>query len=102
MAVVVGGAGKIGRAIAVALRARGARLAVRDFDSALKRAAGVPADFAVACDVTDAAAVDAAFARARDALAPVELLVNSAGMATRAPVAELSVADWDRKGSLST
>ena len=52
---------------------------------------------AVALDVTDEAAIDAAMARvAETPRAPGDVLVASAGIAIRAPATELSLADWQK------
>lgn len=79
-AVVTGGAQGIGAAIARRLAAEGARVAVLDL-SAEAAAAVLPAPhLGLACDVTDSAAVDAAFAKVRDAFGGVDVLVNNAGI----------------------
>jgi NAD(P)-dependent dehydrogenase (short-subunit alcohol dehydrogenase family) len=66
------------RAVADALRARGART------------------LALAADVSDARAMDAVVAGVERGLGPVDVLVNDAGIALRRPVSEMSDADWDR------
>lgn len=79
VALVTGGNRGIGLAIANALVARGDRVAVTvrgDADPDLA-ARGI---LAVRCDVTDAAAVDAAFDQIEAELGPVEILVSNAGM----------------------
>src|SRR4051794_38160116 len=95
VAVVTGGAGDIGRAVAAALRERGARVALCDLAPALERGRALGVDLALACDVTQAGEVDTAFAAVESALGPVELLVNAAGGVVEAPVAEMPEADWD-------
>jgi NAD(P)-dependent dehydrogenase (short-subunit alcohol dehydrogenase family) len=96
VAAVSGGAGDIGRAVADALSARGARVALLDLPAALERAHDVGAEARIACDVTASDEVAAAFARVAEALGPVELLVCTAGVVSEAPVAELAEAEWDR------
>jgi gluconate 5-dehydrogenase len=59
------------------------------------RAEGLTVDVAP-FDVTDEAAVDAAVARIEAAVAPIEILVNNAGMQLRRPLQEFSNADWHR------
>lgn len=84
--IVTGGSRGIGRAIALALAAEGARVAVcargqADLDAArrdLERAGPGP-HLAVAADVTTPAGVDEVVARARAALGGVDLLVNNVG-----------------------
>ncbi|HEX5540453.1 MAG TPA: 3-oxoacyl-ACP reductase FabG [Micromonospora sp.] len=73
--LVTGGNRGIGLAIAQAFAKHGDRVAVTH------RGSGAPADlFGVQCDVTDAAAVDAAFAAVEAELGPVEVLVANAGI----------------------
>jgi NAD(P)-dependent dehydrogenase (short-subunit alcohol dehydrogenase family) len=57
-----------------------------------EQAAALPAARAIACDVTDEAAVAAAFAQAREAFGPVAILVNNAGAAASAPLGRTSLA----------
>jgi NAD(P)-dependent dehydrogenase (short-subunit alcohol dehydrogenase family) len=73
--LVTGGNRGIGLAIARAFAAQGDSVAVTH------RGSGSPDGlFGVQCDVTDAAAVDAAFAEVEAQQGPVEVLVSNAGM----------------------
>jgi 3-oxoacyl-(acyl-carrier-protein) reductase len=73
--LVTGGNRGIGLAIAQAFAKQGDRVAVTH------RGSGAPADlFGVRCDVTDAAAVDAAFTAIEAELGAVEVLVANAGI----------------------
>lgn len=73
--LVTGGTRGIGLAVARAFAKQGDRVAVTH------RGSGAPEDlFGVECDVTDAAAVDAAFTRVEAELGPVEVLVANAGI----------------------
>ena len=73
--LVTGGNRGIGRAIAEAFLAQGDKVAVTT------RNGGAPdGALDVRCDVTDAAAVDAAFATVEEAHGPVEVLVANAGI----------------------
>lgn len=86
VAAVTGGAGGIGAAVVDRLAAEGARVAAWDLAGAAPEAReGV---VAVPVDVTDYASVEAAVARTEDALGPIDVLVNSAGIA--GPTARLS------------
>ena len=97
-AVVTGGARGIGRAIAAALAAHGARVTLIGRDAAALAIAcaalGQGAAFEVA-DVGDAAQVDAAFARL-GARGPATLLVNNAGAAESASFLHTDAALWQR------
>jgi NAD(P)-dependent dehydrogenase (short-subunit alcohol dehydrogenase family) len=80
-AIVTGGGHGIGRALAEALAARGARVAVADVNTA--RAGKVAArvgGIAVACDVADPAAIAALVATTEAELGPVELAASNAGI----------------------
>ncbi|HEX5959541.1 MAG TPA: SDR family NAD(P)-dependent oxidoreductase [Hyphomicrobiaceae bacterium] len=98
MAVVTGGAQGFGRAITERFVASGAKVAIWDRDLALaERTATEIGDkvIAVACDVTDPAAVD----KARDAtlaqLSRIDILVNNAGIAgVNAKTWETDVEEW--------
>jgi NAD(P)-dependent dehydrogenase (short-subunit alcohol dehydrogenase family) len=73
--LVTGGNRGIGRAIAQAFAAQGDRVAITH------RGSGAPAGvFGVTCDITDTAAVDAAFTAVEAELGPVEVLVSNAGI----------------------
>lgn len=95
-ALVTGGGSGLGAATARRLAARGARVAVMDRSEAA--AAGVAAEIgglALAADVTDAAAVEAAFARAAAELGEApRIVVSCAGIGTAARI-------LPRDGSLS-
>lgn len=80
--VTAGGAG-IGRTIAAAFVARGARVLVCDVSSdALAEARrAIPGVVAVTADVADPSAVDAMFVAARREFGELDVLVNNAGIA---------------------
>jgi len=82
-AIVSGGASGLGRATAVALAASGVEVAILDInqDAAID-AAREAGGFAIACDVTDAASVEAAFVAARERHGPARIAVNCAGVGT--------------------
>ena len=101
-ALVTGGGGGLGRACVLELAGRGARVLVADVDGV---AAGRVADEVTAAggqaraervDVTDAGQV-AAMVEAAASMAPLRVAVNNAGVAGDGlPVAEHSLAGWDR------
>jgi NAD(P)-dependent dehydrogenase (short-subunit alcohol dehydrogenase family) len=81
-AVITGGASGLGAATAEALVRAGAHVALVDRNEAAVQAmAARIGSLGVACDVTDAASAEAAFATARAAHGPVRILVNCAGIA---------------------
>jgi NAD(P)-dependent dehydrogenase (short-subunit alcohol dehydrogenase family) len=88
VAVVTGGASGIGRAVADALTAVGARVAVFDL-------AAVDAD-AYKVDVADDAQVTAAFAEVVARHGRLDVLFNNAGIAIRRPTTELTLEDWNK------
>lgn len=98
VAVVTGAASGIGAAIAEAFAARGARVALLDMnlEAGQSRAAGLAGAVALACNVTDAASIDAALAGVQSHLGAPDILVNSAGIVDLAPAEDLSLGAWDR------
>lgn len=92
VALVTGGAGGIGLATARALAADGAEVAVLDLDGEkAAEAAGAIGGRALglACDVTDAAAVRAAFDAVCEAFGGVDVVVSNAGAAWQGGIGEL-------------
>lgn len=90
-ALITGGGSGIGAATARALAAEGAKLSLlgrrRGPLGALARE--IPAT-AFTCDVTDRTNMEQAFAQARNANGPIDLLVLNAGIADSAPFARTS------------
>ncbi|GAA2151438.1 3-oxoacyl-[acyl-carrier-protein] reductase [Nocardioides koreensis] len=87
--LVTGGNRGIGRAIAEAFVANGDRVAVTT------RSGGAPeGTLDVRCDITDPAAVEAAFAEIEAAHGPVEVLVANAGITADTLVLRMSEDDW--------
>lgn len=80
-AVITGGGSGLGAATAEALVRAGARVALIDRnESAAQATAARIGALGIACDVTDSASAEAAFATARAAHGPVRILVNCAGI----------------------
>jgi 2-hydroxycyclohexanecarboxyl-CoA dehydrogenase len=88
-AVVTGGGSGIGRAVAQRLRADGHHVATIDLKPS-------DDDFAHAADVTDRAAVDAAFTAIRGQLGPVTILVNAAGLDGFKRFTDITFEEWQR------
>jgi 3-oxoacyl-[acyl-carrier protein] reductase len=87
--LVTGGNRGIGRAIAEAFLAQGDKVAVTT------RSGGAPdGALDVRCDITDPAAVDAAFAQVEEAHGPVEVLVANAGITADTLLLRMSDDDW--------
>lgn len=98
-AVVTGGGGGIGAAIAIALARLGAKVSLLGrTESALAATAAEVAKItrsrAGVADVANPDAVRHAFAHARDAFGPVQVLVNNAGQAASAPFQKTDEALW--------
>ena len=97
IAVVTGGASGIGRACATLLAARGARVVVADknLDAAHEAARELDAT-ALAIDVGDESAVEAAVQQVVATLGPAEVLVHCAGVLQRTlPPGQLTLKEWD-------
>jgi len=99
---VTGGGQGIGAAVARALAAEGAAIVVaaRSADPIEKVAAEIRdargKAWAVQCDVTDAASVHSLVQAAARRAGVVNILVNNAGAAHSAPLAKITLEDWNR------
>ena len=100
--IVTGGGGGIGGATCRRFAREGARVAVfdRDLASAERTVAQITADggtaMAVACDITDRAAVDAGVVRVVQAFGRIDVLVNNAGWDVFKPFTKTVPAEWDK------
>jgi 3-oxoacyl-[acyl-carrier protein] reductase len=102
VAFVTGASRGIGRAIAIALARAGHPVGVcfgSDADGARETQAAVEGEgaksLAVQADVTDPAAVDAAFSAVESAFGRITILVNNAGIARDGLVARMTDEQWD-------
>ncbi len=100
-ALVTGGAGGIGLAIARQLAEGGARVVLLDLErQALDVAAASLAEprhhLALEVDVTRPEGVEQAVATVLEATGRIDILVNSAGVALLEPAGEVSEAAWER------
>ena len=102
VALITGGSGGIGRAMALALSAAGASVAIGygasdaaahqlagQITAAGGRAAALSADLAYAAEVVRLTE------EAEDAFGPVDVLVNNAGLGKRQPLESIAVEDFD-------
>ena len=105
MCIVTGGSRGIGFAIAGALLKQGEAVAIlatsrQGAERAAARLATTGAEstrvLPLACDVQDAAAVDAAFAATAARFGGIDVLINNAGVGVGAPIADLSHVEWNR------
>lgn len=99
-AVITGAASGFGRAMALRLASRGARLVLGDIDeegldetARLVRDAGGEA-CTLRCDVRVASEVEALATLADEAYGGTDILVNNAGVAVAGPVGEVPLDDW--------
>lgn len=100
VALVTGSSRGIGFAIAEGLAAAGAEVALNarnaaELEAARARLAATGAKVhALAFDVTDGAAVEAAVARIEATIGPIDILFNNAGMQRRAPLLDFTAVTW--------
>jgi len=103
VALVTGGAKRLGRAIALALAGAGARVAV-NYNTSEKEAADLVKEIqrqgseaaALQADVSRPGEVKKLVAAAEKQLGGVDILVNNAGIFARFAWQEITEADWDR------
>jgi NAD(P)-dependent dehydrogenase (short-subunit alcohol dehydrogenase family) len=105
--VVTGAGGGIGRGIALALAAEGAKVAIldRNTEGAGETLALVQHNggtgIALGCDVTDSSSVEAAEAVVTEQLGPIQVLVNNAGTIRPGALASIAIEEWNAIISLN-
>lgn len=108
IALVTGGAGGIGQAVARQLLQEGACVMLTDIDSealaqakeALRKVAGPDNLATVRADITSEEQVDAILNASALAFGGLDLLVSNAGIASSAPFEDTSLALWERNQSI--
>jgi gluconate 5-dehydrogenase len=101
-AIVTGGSGGFGRAVARGLAAYGADVVVTSRTlSSLEETAGEVKETGrkvvpIPCDVTDPASVEAMVAKTVRDLGKVDILVTGAGIAYRQPAEEMDIDQWQK------
>lgn len=102
-ALITGGSGGIGQALALAFAEKGYGVAINYFQNeaaAKKTAAAIcregGAALAVQADISREEEVEAMFARAEEELGFLEVLVNNSALSHRGLFTELSLAQWER------
>ena len=106
--VLISGAARgIGRATALVMAAKGARVALCDKEASVAatadavHAAGAEAAYALG-DVSDATSVVAGVAALVEALGPIDCLINNAGITNNiAPLARMGMDAWQREISVN-
>ena len=100
-ALITGGSDGLGKGMAIRFAASGADVAIlaRDPDK-LEAARADIADAGsgkvamLSCDLLDAAATNAAFADAEEALGKIDILVNNAGTSRAGPFEDITDDEW--------
>ena len=108
IALVTGGAGGIGQAVARQLLQEGACVMLTDIDAEalqeaqqnLQKVAGRDYVAAVRADITSETQVEAVLAATALAFGGVDQLISNAGIASSAPLEETSLAIWERNQSI--
>lgn len=96
---ITGGARGIGRAIAEALAAGGAKVAIGDIDAELAKrtVADIPGVLGLPLDVADLAAFETFLGEVERQLGPVGVLVNNAGIMPIGPFLNGACVGWQSK-----
>jgi NAD(P)-dependent dehydrogenase (short-subunit alcohol dehydrogenase family) len=103
IAVVTGGAGRLGRVIAATLGREGARVVLADKDGEKMKQVVAALDpgasgaySGVQGDVSDPAEVQRMMSEAEAAAGPADILVNAHGIFPNCPILEMTAEEWDR------
>lgn len=109
VALVTGGAKRIGRAIALSLAELGGSVAITylgsqpEAEQTVRDLAGLDVEaFAARCDLTDPLAIAEAVASVAEALSTIDILVNNAGFFESESLENLTVEQWDHMFATNT
>ncbi|BBF69795.1 SDR family NAD(P)-dependent oxidoreductase [Sphingomonas bisphenolicum] len=95
VAVITGGAAGIGRALAELLQEGGATVVIADLPGETLDATALDLGItAIACDVSDATAMDSLAAQVMQRHGKVDLLFNNAGVGFQQSLYKMSLRDW--------
>ena len=107
VSVVTGGAGGIGRQIALTLAKAGSAVAIVDINDKTGTAVATElqaittkAKF-IQCDLTKVVNIENAFKDVKESFGTVDILVNCAGLTNRTPIENISEAEWDLLNSVN-
>jgi 3-oxoacyl-[acyl-carrier protein] reductase len=97
VAIVTGANQGLGLAVSKAFLDEGAKVALVDFNPAVKETAGALGDDAlgIQCDVRDTAAIASAYEQVTAALGVCTVLVNNAGVTRPAMLTKMTEEQWD-------
>ncbi|WP_075221664.1 SDR family NAD(P)-dependent oxidoreductase [Acuticoccus yangtzensis] len=96
-ALVTGGAGALGFAVARRLAADGNRVAIVDLlNETPERATELPGGLGLSCDVSDTSAMVDAYRAVRDDFGPLGIVVHCAGIAPLAPFLDVDIATFEK------
>ena len=100
VALVTGAASGIGKAIALLLHARGAKVIAEDIDPAVEKLTQ-PGLVPLQADITEDGAAERAVALAVERFGRLDILVNNAGIIINKAVVDMSREDWERIQALN-
>ena len=95
VAVITGSTRGIGRAMADAFAAQGARVVVNGRSGAPEVAAEIPGAMAVEGDMSDQASIDRLVGEVTAELGRIDVLVNNAGISRRSAVTRVTDEEWE-------
>jgi len=102
VALVTGGSGALGRAVALGLAAYGVDVALcslepRVLEEVAQEVRGLrQRALPLCCDVTDLESVEQVVSRTIQEFGKIDILFNGAGIAHRGPLVQMALADWQK------